>query len=50
MAVPKERFKYIYSGYDAVLSRGVEQRSLNTVVVHLPSSVLDPGILKLNKA
>ena len=31
---PKERFKYIYIGHDAVLSRGVEQRSLNTVVVH----------------
>ena len=31
---PKDRYKYVYIGYDAVLSRGVEQRSLNTVVVH----------------
>ena len=34
MPVPKERYKYIYLGYEVIESRGVEQRSLNTVVVH----------------
>lgn len=34
MLVPKEQYKYIYEGYDSILSRGVEQRSVNTVVVH----------------
>ena len=32
--VPKKRYEHIYKGYDYVLIRGVEQRSLNTVVVH----------------
>ena len=31
--VPKKRFEHIYKGYDYVLIRGVEKRSLNTVVV-----------------
>lgn len=32
--VPKKRYEHIYQGYDYVLIRGVERRSLNTVVVH----------------